>query len=63
MTAKQLRKLLDNAGLSQSEAARRLGISARNMRRYVAGDSPVPRAIELALRYLIEHETQKDMFQ
>ena len=49
MNAKQLQKFLDAAGLSQRGAARELGISERNMRRYVAGELPIPRVIELAL--------------
>jgi transcriptional regulator with XRE-family HTH domain len=52
MTPKQLGKLLASAGLSQRAAARELAISERNMRRYVAGELPVPKTVELALRYL-----------
>jgi hypothetical protein len=49
MTAAQLVKLLEKAGLSQLGAARRLGVDPRTIRRYVAGDLPVPRVVELAL--------------
>jgi predicted DNA-binding protein (UPF0251 family) len=58
MTPKQLRKLLDEAGLSQSEAARRLGIGPRTMRRHVsaADTKTVPRIVELAVRYIAEHQ-------
>lgn len=49
MTPTQLRKVLAGAGLSQRGAARRLGIDERTMRRYCAGDLPVPRVVELAL--------------
>jgi len=52
MNAKQLQRFLDDGGLSQRGAARELAISERTMRRYVAGELPVPRSIELALRYL-----------
>lgn len=52
MTANQLQKFLDNHGLSQRGAARLIGISERSMRRYVAGDLPVPQVVEYALRYL-----------
>lgn len=52
MTPRQLGTFLKSAGLTQSGAARELGISDRNMRRYVAGDLPVPRVVELALRYI-----------
>lgn len=47
-----VRSLLEAGGLGQSEAARALGINPRTMRRYVAGD-PLPRTVELALRYLV----------
>ena len=53
MTPDQLRDLLTRAGLSQRGAARELGIDERTMRRYVAGDLPVPRVVELALTALL----------
>jgi hypothetical protein len=53
MNAKQLQKLLDEAGLSQRRAARHLQIDERTMRRYVAGELPVPRTVELALRVVV----------
>lgn len=51
-----LRELLARAGLSQREAARRLGISDRMMRHYVSLDpasyTPAPYAIQYALEAL-----------
>jgi len=47
--------LLERTGLTPAAAARALEISDRTMRRYFAGSSPVPRAVELALLYLVEH--------
>jgi transcriptional regulator with XRE-family HTH domain len=50
-----LRELLDRAGLSQREAARRLGISDRMMRYYLAegeANKPAPYAIQYALENL-----------
>lgn len=44
--------LLRRARLTQAQAARVLEISDRTMRRYIAGTSPVPRSVELALRFL-----------
>ena len=52
MTATQLQKALDRAGMSQRGAAKELGISERQMRRYCSGDAKVPRVVELALLYL-----------
>jgi transcriptional regulator with XRE-family HTH domain len=53
MTGGQLQKLLDSAGLSQRGAAKEIGISERQMRRYIAGDATVPKVIEYALRWLV----------
>lgn len=52
MTAGQLQKTLDRAGMSQRGAAKEMGISERQMRRYCAGEAKVPRVVELALLYL-----------
>lgn len=49
----QFRKLLERAGLSQSEAARQLEISDRTMRRYVSGETRVPRAVVYAILHVI----------
>lgn len=53
MTPDQLRKLLDKAGLSQRGAARQLDIDERTMRRYCAGEMPLPRTVEYALRWIV----------
>ena len=50
-----LRGLLTRAGLSQRQAARRIGISARVMRYYIAtGDAgrPAPYLVQFALEVL-----------
>ncbi len=52
MTALQLQRLLDRAGLSQRGAAKALEINERTIRKYVAGESKVPKTVELALLYL-----------
>jgi len=52
VTPKQLAKLLESCDLSQRGAARALGISERQIRRYCAGDAPVPQVVELALLHL-----------
>lgn len=56
MTATQLRKLLEKAGLSQRGAARLLEIDERTMRYYAAGEYPIPKVVELALVCLAEHQ-------
>ena len=59
MTGGQLQKLLDQSGLSQRRAAKELGISERNMRRYIADELPIPRVVEYALRWLISQRGSK----
>ena len=55
MTAIQLRKLLDRAGLSQRGAARALEIDERTMRYYCAG-TKITRVVEYALLWLTSRE-------
>jgi len=52
MTALQLQRLLTQAALSQRGAAKALEINERSMRRYCSGEQPVPKTVELALKYL-----------
>ena len=50
MTAAQLQRALDRAGLSQRGTAKELGISERQMRRYCSGEAKIPKLVEVALR-------------
>lgn len=59
MTAIQLQRLLDRAGLSQRGAAKAIEINERTMRKYVAGDTKIPKTVELAMLYLANHEAAK----
>jgi hypothetical protein len=54
MTKEQLQKLLDKVGLSQSEAARQLGLDPRSMRRYIGGETEIPFVVELALKQITD---------
>lgn len=51
-----LRALIDSAGLSQRETARRIGVSERMMRYYLAAESadhrPAPYVVQFALESL-----------
>lgn len=53
MTALQLQRLLDSAGLSQRGAAKAIGINERTMRKYIAGEADIPLTVEFALRWVI----------
>lgn len=59
-----LRGLLASAGLSQREAARRVGISERMMRYYVSEDEasyrPAPYAVQYALECLCRTPLKSD---
>jgi len=35
----------------------------RQMRRYIAGHAEIPRSVEYALRYVIEHEIEEEKKQ
>jgi transcriptional regulator with XRE-family HTH domain len=52
VTARQLQKLLDGLGLSQVAAAKRIGISARQMRRYCSGEAKIPGVVECAMMWV-----------
>ncbi|MDN5937878.1 MAG: helix-turn-helix domain-containing protein [Salinisphaera sp.] len=49
-----IRALIEQAGLSQREAARRIGISARVMRYYVATDPSKSRAAPYPVQFCLE---------
>jgi len=53
MTPTQFRHLLAKAGLNQAQAAAMLEVTDRTMRRYVSGNTPVPKmAVWTILRYM-----------
>jgi len=53
-------RLLEKAGLSQRGAARALEINERTMRRYCAGDSPVPWVVLLAVENLRDSRRDRE---
>jgi transcriptional regulator with XRE-family HTH domain len=59
MDGKQLMKLRKLAGLSQTKLAKEINISVRTISRYETGELPVPKAVELALRYLVSVEKKE----
>ncbi len=44
-------ELVDKIG-GREEVARRLDVTRRQMRRYVSGETPIPRTVELSLAFL-----------
>ena len=59
MTGTELQKLLDDSCMSARGTARRLAINERTMRSYLAGDLKIPRTVELAVLYLVEHREDR----
>ncbi len=55
MTGAQLQKLLDSAGLSQRGAAKEIEINERTMRKYVSGESSIPKTVEYAVLWITKH--------
>ena len=47
-----LRSLIEGAGLTQSAAAKQIGIAPRSMRAYLAGDRPIPYTVQYAIERL-----------
>lgn len=56
MTSDEYRTAIALLGLTQTSAARLLGVDARTSRRWAAGDRNVPPPAERFLRYLIAME-------
>lgn len=53
MTAKRLREILKRTGITQRAAAKRIGISERQMRRYVAGTAKIPVVIDICINSMV----------
>lgn len=54
MTIQELQRAIVDLNLTQTSLAAALDISDRTMRRYAAGDAPIPRVVELAIWYLLD---------
>lgn len=65
ITAKELRGLLKPGatGISQRAMAKIIDIDERTMRRYVSGDLPIPRVVQIAVSCIIDHDDEaRDLF-
>jgi transcriptional regulator with XRE-family HTH domain len=54
MTPTQLRRLIKSAGLTVQAAANELGMTNRQLYRYLSGDAEIPRVVELAVRWIVQ---------
>ena len=61
MKAAQFRALLAKAGLRQTEAASLIDVTERQMRRYVSGETPVPRVVVYAVLHVIAQQKRGKM--
>jgi plasmid maintenance system antidote protein VapI len=59
VTAMQIQRLLDRSGISQRGAAKALEINERTMRKYCAGDAPIPRTVEYAIQWVCSQSITK----
>jgi len=59
MTPQQFRHVLRQLGLNQVQAAKRLGINPRTLRRWVAGDSRIPESVSLLLELLLRERRRR----
>jgi transcriptional regulator with XRE-family HTH domain len=53
LTGRELRKIRLRLGLTQAQMTVRLDLDRRTIGRYERGERPVPRVVELAVRYLL----------
>ena len=53
MTPKEFREARHSLGLSQAKIAGELGVNVRTIKRWEAGDTNIPKTVELAIRTLI----------
>jgi len=58
MKPMEFRELLERSGLSQSEAARQIGVSDRTIRRYLAARAAVPTIVVKAVMHVIEERAR-----
>lgn len=59
MTSQQLTRLLEGAGLTRKAAAEKLEIHERTMRKFCAGEAPIPKSIEIAIKCLCLHQEKE----
>ena len=50
MTAEELRKFVDQLGVPRGQLSEYLGVDYRTMSRWLSGQTPVPRMVELLIK-------------
>ncbi len=59
MTAEQLKRLRQRAGLTQKALAALLGVARITVVRWETGQRPISRVTELAIRYVLERQRKR----
>lgn len=52
MTPERLEKAIRDLGMNQSSFALFIGVDPRTMRRWIAEEAPVPRAVEIVIKLM-----------
>ena len=59
MSPQQFRQVLRRLRLNQVQAAKRLGVNPRTLRRWVAGDSRIPESVGLLLQLWLRERRRR----
>jgi DNA-binding transcriptional regulator YiaG len=59
MSPQQFRNVLRRLGVNQVQAAKRLGVNPRTVRRWVAGDSRIPESVSLLLQLWLREQRRR----
>ena len=60
MTRTELRSFLEKRKSTQEKAASDLGISSRQLRRWLTGQTPIPKWVHLVIKSLENHKVESD---
>lgn len=50
MTAEELRRYVDSLGVPRGQVSKYLGVDYRTMSRWLSGESPIPRMLEIIVK-------------
>lgn len=60
MKPKEYLAAIEKLGLTQAKAGEFVGFTARQSRRWISGDYPVPAAVAMLLRLMLKHKVRPD---
>lgn len=61
MTKDEFKKLRQNIGHTQTSIAEAMGVHLRTVWRWELGETVIPKVVESALRYIVEHAKTKNL--